>query len=125
MSGKEAVRKNLVDLNSALSAHQETFISIVLKCQEEDLITTGVGNGLLDPLIGRSIQDRAYQLVNYLQTIIGLQPECLDTFLCILKDEGGVSGRTVAQNIAKECKLFFHNLISKSRIHYRWVTKVT
>ena len=103
MSAKEAVRKNLVDLNSALSAHPETFQSIVLKCQQEGLITPVVSKGLLE-LTGRSIQDRANQLVTNLQTTIGLQPDYLDTFLCILKDEKDVSCSTVAQNIAKECK---------------------
>ena len=106
-SGKEAegaVRNTLDDLNSALSAHPDTFRSIVLKCQQESLITPGVSSELLDPLTGRSIQDRASQLVINLQTTIGLQPECLDTFLCILKQKGGVPGRIVAQNIAKECK---------------------
>ena len=96
-----AIRKNLVELNSALSAHPNTFRSIVLKCQQEGLITTGVSKELLDPLTGKSTQERASQLVTNLQTTIGLQPECLDTLLCILKDEGGVSGRTVAQKIAK------------------------
>ena len=124
MSGKEAVRKNLVDLNSALSAHPDTFRSIVIMCEQKGLITTGVSSGLLDTLTGRSTQDRANQLVRDLQTTIELKPECLDTFLCILKQKGGVAGCTVAQNIAKECKLFFrHNFSSKFGIHYRWVTK--
>ena len=110
-----AVRKNLVELNSALSAHPNTFRSIVLICEQDDLITTGVSNELLDPLIGKSTQERASQLVTNLQTTIGLQPECLDTFLCILRQKGGVSGRTVAQKIAKECKLFFHNFTFSSK----------
>ena len=111
-----AVRKNLVDLNSALSAHQDIFRSIVIMCEQKGLITPGVSKELRDPLTGKSTQDRASQLVSNLQTAIGLQPECLDTLLCILKDEGGVSGSIVAQKIAEECKLFFHNFTFSSKL---------
>ena len=120
MSGKEAVlavTKNLVDLNSALSEQWNT-LNIVNKCQEKHLITSGVSSALLDSQTNKSTQDRASQLVSNLQTAIRLQPECLDTFLCILKDEGGVSCSTVAQNIAKECKLFCHNFSNKFGIHH-------
>ena len=57
-------------------------ILFVLMCQQEGLIAPGVSNGLLDTLTGRSIQDRAIQLVSNLQATlvcIGLQPACLDT----------------------------------------------
>ena len=124
MSGEvEAFTKNLDDLNRALSAHSDTFRSIVVKCQQEGLITSEVSDGLLDTLTGRSTQDRASQLVSNLQKTIESQPDRLHTFVYILKQKGGVPGCTVAQNITKECKLF-HNFSSKFGIHYRWVTKV-
>ena len=116
MSAKEAVKKNLVDLIDALSNHN--IQRIVEMCEQKGLITAGVSKELRDSQTNKSARDRASQLVSNLQTTIGLKPECLDTFLCILKDEKDVSCSTVAESIAKECKLF-HNFSNKFGIHYR------
>ena len=105
---KRAITSKISDLNDAISTSD--FQSIVLECEQEDLITTYFKNELLSTT-GVSTQTNAGRLTNHLQSTVGLNPTSLDTLLCILVNKGGISGRAVADSIAQICKFIVCKII--------------
>jgi hypothetical protein len=99
-AAKKSLTKNISDLTEALSG--SAFQDIVLACEQKELIQSSFKRNLLDTSSTRTIDMKATELVSEMQSIVSFRPDCLDTFLCVLTQHGGIPGITVAEAIAKD-----------------------
>jgi hypothetical protein len=101
IDARKAVTTNIAKLTEAVSAAENTFITIVLSCQEHNLITPNFSKELRDNFTGKSTQLRATDLINNIETVVGSRPDCLDAFLSILVNKGGIPGTEAARAVAE------------------------
>ena len=78
---------------------------IALACEEKGIIIPDQCRELFDHLTGQSLQARAHQLTEWVQTAVEYSPDQLDVFLCILHEKGNVAIQVVAGDIARSCEL--------------------
>lgn len=95
-AAREAVRKNIVHLNKAVSL---SFENVILACEEKELIVSS----FRQQLIHTPHKTRCIEFIDCIHNTVGLNPAHLDTFLSILHD-GGPATSEVAKSVAKSCK---------------------
>jgi hypothetical protein len=95
---QSAIRNNIHDINAALSANESSFHSIVLACTQKEMIPTEVSKELFNTT-RKSLQERATDLIQYMQTVVGCNAGFLGVFLTILAEEGGPPGKKIAFDI--------------------------
>ena len=101
-NAKAAIQAYITDLEKVISA---AFDEIVGACTVKKLIPIALSTNLTDTWNGQTLKQRAGKLVQSILTFVELDPNILDTFLCILLNKNGSEhAQTVVANIAKKCK---------------------
>jgi formyltetrahydrofolate synthetase len=99
-AAKNAVVKNLIELNDAVSIDEGTFRNIVHGCTNT-LIAIAFSKELTET-VAIPVTQRAGRFINYLSTTVGFKYDHLDTFLVVLCKYGGVCGTEAAKGVAKD-----------------------
>ena len=111
-AASEAMKKNTVALNRAISP---SFENIILTCEQDDLIALDFRQKLLQtPQTTRCIE-----FIDYIRNIVEIEPSHLDTFLSILHKEGPLTSE-VAKSVAKYCK-YTIVIIIMMKVCSRWL----
>ena len=99
-----AIRDNITDLEKVIS---QALVAIAYGCAQRKLIAIPFLNNLTDTFSGQTTDQRAGKLISAIQSSVELDPNSLDTFLCVLiNNQDSVLTQTVAANIAKKCKYY-------------------
>ena len=99
-AAKSAVMINLSSLSKALSDDATVFSDTVRACSAKHLITDTNSTEYMTNTAMKTLVNRAASLANNIMFIVGILPEQLDTFLCILYDSKNEAMRRVAVEIA-------------------------
>ena len=99
-AAKSAVMINLSNLSNALSDDATVFSDAVRACSAKHLITDTNSTEYMTNTAMNTLVNRAASLANNIMIIVGILPEQLDTFLCILHDSKNEAMRRVAVEIA-------------------------
>jgi hypothetical protein len=97
---KHAITSNIRQLNNAISVDDAVFRAIVLSSVECSLIIQTFSKEILQT-DKTPLEEKATGFINSILGAVGSNHKHLDTFLLILHDEGGITGREIAEKIAK------------------------
>ena len=96
------IKSNLVDLSEIVESN---LSKVVLKCEQDKIISSTTKRKLGDAKTGQSDFERASSLVSEVQTAVRYCPEKLEPFLITIFNIDTLRSKRVAIKLANKCKL--------------------